>query len=135
MHCLLLLWAGAGMTCQPVPTTPVGRWQPADGQGTLEIYAVQGRLEGKVVAPTAPLRLDIRNPDPSLRSRPLLGAIILHGFRDAGHRTWRGGTVYDPLSGRTYRATLTLRDAQTLVVRGYVGLPLFGRTVVWSRVP
>lgn len=135
---LLLMGLGGGrpgLGNQPAPTAIVGRWQPADKQGILEIYANQNRFYGKVVGPATPQRFDSQNPDPRLRSRNLLGTVILQGFRFDGKGTWTGGTIYDPNSGRTYKSTLKLRDANTLVVRGYVGIRLFGRTVVWSRVP
>jgi uncharacterized protein (DUF2147 family) len=46
---------------------------------------------------------------------------------------WTGGRVYDPNSGNTYRGTITLIDADTLKLRGYVGITLFGRTEIWKR--
>ncbi len=44
-----------------------------------------------------------------------------------------GGTIYDPGSGTTYWCRLTL-DGDRLLLRGYVGVPLFGRTTAWIRV-
>ncbi|MCC3153576.1 DUF2147 domain-containing protein [Hymenobacter sp. BT770] len=132
---LPLLLGLTGGAQEPAPTAITGRWQPADKRGVLEIYAAQGHFYGKVVGPTTPPRLDTENPNPKLRQRALLGTVILQGFRFDGKGTWQGGTIYDPTNGKTYAATLRLRDANTLVVRGYVGIPLFGRTVVWSRLP
>ena len=119
---------------QPAPMAIIGRWQPADKQGALEIYEQEGRFYGKVVGPTTSRRLDDHNPDPHLRGRDLLGTVILQGFRFSGRGVWRGGTVYDPITGNTYSCTLKLRDVNTLVVRGYMGIPLLGRTVVWTRL-
>ncbi|WP_303310065.1 DUF2147 domain-containing protein [Hymenobacter sp. BT730] len=130
----LLMLAGAAPTTSPAATAIVGRWMPADKQGTLEIYEQKGRFYGKVVGPTTPPRYDTQNPNPKLRRRQLLGAVILQNFRYDGQGAWRGGTIYDPNSGNTYSCTLKLRNANTLVVRGYVGISLLGRTVVWTRV-
>ena len=47
---------------------------------------------------------------------------------------WRGGTIYDPTSGRTYDCELRVRDDDRLDIRGYFGLRLIGRTVTWTRV-
>jgi hypothetical protein len=47
---------------------------------------------------------------------------------------WTGGTIYDPLSGRTYAARLALDGDDRLEIRGYVGLPVLGRTTTWIRV-
>ena len=44
-------------------------------------------------------------------------------------------TILDPDDGDLYRCAAVLRnDGRKLEVRGYVGLPLFGRTQVWERV-
>lgn len=79
---------------------------------------------------------DLENPDPALRDRPVLGLPILEGFTYEGDGTWSGGTIYDPANGKTYKAKLSLDGAgdDTLDVRGYVGVPLFGRTTTWKRV-
>lgn len=78
---------------------------------------------------------DLENPDPELRDRPVLGLRILDGFAYAGGGTWSGGTIYDPADGKTYKAKMHLDGDgdRTLDVRGYVGIPLFGRTTTWTR--
>jgi len=75
---------------------------------------------------------DIYNPDASLRSRALCGLKIGSGFilRDATHAT--DGTLYDPKTGNTYRGMMTA-DGAMLDLRGYVSLPLFGRSQKWTR--
>lgn len=79
---------------------------------------------------------DLENPDAALRERAILGLAILEGFTYEGDDTWGGGTVYDPANGKTYKAKLYLdgRGDSTLEIRGYVGIPLFGRTTTWKRV-
>jgi len=79
-------------------------------------------------------KVDLENPDPALRERPVLGLAILEGFTYDGDGTWSGGTIYDPANGKTYKARIRLGDEDTLDVRGYVGIPLFGRTTTWRRV-
>lgn len=91
------------------------------------------RVEGSIVAGPGPTRKDDKNPDPALRTRPLLGATILHDFHYDGGGKWSGGLIYDPDNGKTYRCQLTLKDADTLEVRGYIGTPLLGRTETWTR--
>jgi uncharacterized protein (DUF2147 family) len=70
-----------------------------------------------------------------LRGRTVEGLNILHGFeRDRiDHEVWRNGRIYDPGSGRTYRSVVT-QEGDRLLVRGYVGIPLIGRTTTWFRV-
>jgi uncharacterized protein (DUF2147 family) len=58
--------------------------------------------------------------------------IVRHMHADGDH--WSGGEILDPETGKTYRATMKLVDGgQKLVVRGYIGLPLFGRSQTWTR--
>jgi len=77
-------------------------------------------------------RLDEKNPDPALRARILSDALILENFRyEAGK--WVGGTAYDPNNGKTYRCEIRLQGDYELALRGYIGIPLFGRTEVWRR--
>ena len=75
---------------------------------------------------------DIHDPDPRLRSRPLCGLRIGAGFVPVDARQASGGHLYDPKSGHTYSGGMKL-EGDTLRLRGYVGLPLFGRTETWVR--
>jgi uncharacterized protein (DUF2147 family) len=62
------------------------------------------------------------------------------GLKIIKHMICRGdycshGTILDPRSGQVYHATMqVIRDGQELKVRGYVGVPMFGKTVVWRRL-
>lgn len=84
------------------------------------------------ISRTAPSQEDIHNPDPALRTRALCGLEIGKGFtlRDGDHAS--GGTLYDPKSGKTYRGQMSAADSK-LELRGYVGIPLFGRSEIWTR--
>ena len=46
------------------------------------------------------------------------------------------GRIYDPVAGKEYRCKLTLKDADTLEVYGYikVGFVKMGRDTSWKRV-
>lgn len=74
---------------------------------------------------------DAKNRDAAKRSRPLKGMRTLSGF-SGGPKAWSGGTAYNPDDGRSYRAELTLADADTLKVKGCAGP--FCRTQTWTRV-
>ena len=115
---------------------PVGLWRtPTDG-GQVRISRCGPALCGTVVS-SARLRAnpdirDANNSDTSLRSRRMQGLQILRGFT-GGPTEWGGGSVYNPQDGRTYRGTITVRDANTLRLRGCVVAPLC-RTQTWTRV-
>ncbi len=81
-------------------------------------------------------KVDLKNPDPELRSRPVLGMVILDSFRYQPGKKWPwvGGSVYDPENGRTYRARMRLEEDGTLRIKGFVLIPLFGRSTIWTRV-
>lgn len=76
---------------------------------------------------------DTRNPDPRLRQRALCGLRIGEGFVAVDPQHARGGHLYDPRSGRTYSGQMTA-EGNLLHLRGYVGLPILGRTETWMRV-
>ena len=47
---------------------------------------------------------------------------------------WEDGTIYDPMSGKTYDCTMKIKDGgKSLDIRGYIGVSLFGRTSTWTR--
>jgi len=115
-----------------------GRWLSGDGDGWIEIALVGESLVGKIAGspkdqPWDAPRYDDLNPDPALRGRPLKGLTIMSGFRYDADGRWVDGRIYDPNSGNTYTGTIQQVDADTLKLRGYVGISLFGRTETWQR--
>ena len=78
---------------------------------------------------------DAHNTNPALRSRPLCGLQLVGGFDESMRRgnSADGGWVYDPDSGQIYAAKLTLANPDTVKLRGYVGIPYFGRTITLHR--
>ncbi|MGI9200847.1 MAG: DUF2147 domain-containing protein [Woeseiaceae bacterium] len=114
-----------------------GRWLTQEGDGWIRIALVGDSLQGAIAGapPGSPSEreFDDRNPNPTLRNRPLDGLVIMTGFEFAGDGHWKNGTVYDPNSGKTYKCSITLIDDNTLKLRGYIGISLFGRSETWTR--
>jgi uncharacterized protein (DUF2147 family) len=52
----------------------------------------------------------------------------------AGERTWEDGEIYTPINGRNYQATMSIKSNNTLRVRAYMLVPMFGETQIWTRV-
>lgn len=120
--------------------TPVGVWLHPNGRIRVAIAPCGDRLCGKLVwfrwpndSEGLPL-VDIKNADPALRTRPLLGLTILRGLRRTGARSWGDGRIYNPDEGVDYRAQMTIAEDGALHVRAYVVVPLLGKTFVWTRV-
>lgn len=120
--------------------TPVGVWLHANGRIKVEIAPCGDALCGEIVwfrwpndAAGFPL-VDLNNPDPALRSRPLLGLGVLDGLRPQGRGQWGGGMIYNPDDGVAYRAGMSIGDDGALRVRAYLLLPILGKTFVWTRV-
>jgi uncharacterized protein (DUF2147 family) len=113
-----------------------GRWLTQEKDGWIAIKLDGESLVGSIAgSPNGDeeREFDDRNPDPALRNRPLQGLAIMKGFEYDGDGRWSGGKVYDPNSGKTYKCTLTQIDANTLKIRGYIGVSLFGRSETWTR--
>jgi len=111
----------------------LGQWTEPGGS-TIAIYRCDTGVCAKLVAlgKHVPARTDAQNPDSSLRKRSLCGLQIGTSFHLNGPNAADGGELYDPKSGKTYSGSMTsLGD--TLKLRGYVGIRLFGRTEIWTR--
>lgn len=132
---MLLTVVGAA-SATPRPEPVCGRWLTEDKRGVIHVYLEgDGKLAGRLVGGPAPNENDVKNPDPALRGRSLLGIKLMQGFVRKDDGVWREGSIYDGDSGKLYKANVRLRDpdANRLLLRGYVGIPLLGRTAEWTR--
>ena len=118
----------------------IGFWLSEAQDGVIKITKnAQQKYEGRIVwirdLHTGKVRevLDVKNEDVSRHDKPVLNMLNLKNFVfDSEKAQWVDGTVYDPNNGKTYSAFLKLKDGK-LHLRGYVGIPLFGRTNIWTR--
>tara|TARA_Y100000780_G_scaffold232595_1_gene268749 strand:+ start:51174 stop:51599 length:426 start_codon:yes stop_codon:yes gene_type:complete len=118
----------------------LGYWLTEEKTGVIHIQkGDDNRYFGEIVwvkdihTGKAKERLDKENPDEKLRSRSILGLKNTWGFKFDGDDEWVDGSIYDPKSGKTYSAKMELDDRDELELRGYVGVPLFGKTTEWTR--
>jgi uncharacterized protein (DUF2147 family) len=122
--------------------SPVGLWYAEGGAAEVEIHPCSDGLCGRVVWLRSPIGddgcelRDDKNPDPVARGKTIIGLVVLHGLKqlDAKGRQWTGGTIYDPVSGRTYSCNARLDGDDRLFLRGFWGIQLLGRTTTWTRV-
>ncbi len=78
---------------------------------------------------------DILNPNPDKHGDQLCGLQLMGGFKpsDKPDGMWKNGWIYDPDNGKTYSGVISTIDSDTVRLRGYVGIPLFGRTLTLRR--
>ncbi len=136
---LLLAMPASAQDARTGPT-PRGVWLHANRRIEIEIVPCGELLCGTLVwfkwpndAQGIPL-VDLKNPDPALRSRGPLGLTILSDLRRTSDNSWAEGHIYNPDYGKTYNALMSIQDDSTLRVRAYVLIPLFGETQIWSRM-
>jgi len=60
---------------------------------------------------------DIRNENPSMRGREIVGLTIFNGMAPSAPSTWTG-QIYNPEDGHTYSATLTVQSRKQILLRG-----------------
>jgi uncharacterized protein (DUF2147 family) len=130
---LILCAALGAASAYAQSTTVLGYWREPAGSVFL-ISPCEHALCVRIamLSSRSPAATDRHNPDPKLRNRLLCGLRIGEGFVQIDPQHARGGHLYDPRSGRTYSGQMTA-EGNLLHLRGYVGLPIFGRTATWSR--
>ena len=98
------------------------------------LYKNEGKLYGKILnllleEDKGKLCVNCKGENKNLAIK---GMVIVEGLELNG-KTWEGGTILDPKSGKTYSCYITFENDNTLKVRGYIGFSLLGRTQKWIR--
>jgi uncharacterized protein (DUF2147 family) len=138
---VMLLFAAATVSAQSYKADDiVGTWLNQEATGKVQIYKEGDKYFGKLVWLRTPLdsvthqpRTDKENPDPALKSTPLIGLINLKNFTFNGKDEWSGGTIYDPKHGKTYKCYIQFESQNKLKIRGYIGVSLLGKTTYWTK--
>jgi uncharacterized protein (DUF2147 family) len=119
---------------------PTGTWRTEEGKATVRIAPCGPALCGTIISlkeandpDTGKPKIDKNNADASLRSRPIIGVLIVLGMKPSGTANKWSGQVYNAEDGKTYTGNLTLQDANTIKLEGCVlgGLVCKGQT--WTR--
>ncbi len=122
--------------------TPVGLWKNIDDvtgkpKALIRITdsngELQGRLEKLFIAPGADPSPKCDKCEGARKDQPVLGMLFMSGLKKDGDE-YNGGEILDPDNGKVYKSKIKLVEGgKKLTVRGYVGVPMFGRSQVWVR--
>ena len=114
-------------------------WRTATGGGTIRIEACGAKTCGRILSGAPRLGdtatsggLDTKNPNPTMRARSLIGVNILTGFTRQADDSYKGGTIYNPEDGKTYRSEIKLKRDGNLEVKGCLGP--FCQNQVWTPI-
>ncbi len=137
--CLALGLSLASANLARAQNSPAGWWLDQSQRAGILIAPCGADLCGRIAWLRVPLnsagqpKTDIHNNNPALQTRPLCGLQMIGGFTPDAPGTWSGGWIYDAENGNTYKSTMHLTAGGRLRVRGYIGLPLFGKSQIWTR--
>jgi uncharacterized protein (DUF2147 family) len=123
----------------------VGIWIDHTKRGAIEIMPCGARLCGYVYWVKDPLHrngkpvLDINNPDPARRGKPMCGTQILVNLAQKERArigyVWGAGSIYNPEEGQSFDAEVKLISPNELSVLGYLGVKFMGEQFTWTRAP
>lgn len=116
---------------------PSGLWLTENKRAAIQISDCGDKLCGHIAwIIDSGMQKDSKNPDPAKRNNPMCGLPILWGFSQNANnpKVWEKGRIYKADEGDIYHATISVVDENKLYLRGYVGIPLLGKTQYWTRV-
>lgn len=136
----LSLFAGVALA----QATPTGLWKTIDDETKQEKSLVRISEAGGVFSAKIEKLMDPAKQEAKCdkctderKDQSLLGLTILRNVKKSSGDAdlWDGGDILDPKDGKVYKVRLKPVDGgKKLEVRGYVGMPMLGRTQTWIRV-
>jgi uncharacterized protein (DUF2147 family) len=122
--------------------SPVGLWKTVDdktgmARALVRIYIKDGKYFGQIeqsFTPGAESRRCAVCSD-ERKDQPIIGLVIVRNMMPHDGE-YGGGDILDPDNGSVYRCKFHLEhDGAILVVRGFIGISLLGRSQTWQRQP
>jgi uncharacterized protein (DUF2147 family) len=122
--------------------TAAGTWRTFNEEtnkpeGEVIIYEENGLYYGKIGKSLDPKDEGKKLCKPckdEFHNQPIEGLRFMWDFKRSGDE-YNNGKILDPNTGEIYSAEMHLEDdGQTLILRGYLGIPMFGRSQEWERV-
>lgn len=120
--------------------TIFGKWKTVDDEtgmenGIVEIYEKAGKVYGRIIEILEKEKKYFKCEmcEGEDKNKPVLGLVIIKGLKKKGD-FHEGGKVTDPKNGKSYHCKMNLEGKDKLIVRGYIGISLFGRSQTWFRI-
>ncbi len=115
-----------------------GFWVAVDDEDGLEksvveIYEQDGKYFGRVnrLLPDATIT-HCTGCEGSEKNKEITGMVIIKDLKKTSNGG-KGGNILDPASGKWYSCNFELIGANKVKMRGYLGMPAFGRSQYWYR--
>ena len=124
------LEADAASAPRPDGQSPVGNWLTGDGDGVVQLYECATAFCGRIVGMSEPVRPDGR-PVVDVHGQAQCGLTILRETGLDDTNVW-AGKITDPSDGSSWNCDFWV-EADGLHLRGYVLVPLLGKTQIWRR--
>lgn len=126
-------------------TSAAGLWKTVDDntkkeKSLVRIVETNGVYTGKVekfLDPETAKDAVCKDCTDDRKDKPILGLTIIRNMKQStdDKAVFEGGDILDPNNGKVYTAKMKVVDnGARLEVRGYIGVPLLGRTQTWTRV-
>lgn len=144
-----VLWANEAQT----PASSVfaanaieGDWMVQTNDAVVRIFEENGEYRGRVVwagretqdwwqgEPPHEIPWDDKKAAKQYKLAATHGVDILARLEFDGEDKWNNGRVFNVINGKIYRCQLTLPEPDVLKLRGYIGMPMFGGSVLWTRL-
>lgn len=118
----------------------LGKWKTIDDvtgkeKGIVEIYEHKGKIYGKIIdifeADKKHLKCDKCQGEE--KGKPILGLNIIKGLVKNGE-VYDSGKIIDPKNGKSYNCKVSFEGKDKLIVRGFVGISILGRSQTWTRL-
>ena len=114
--------------------TIFGKWKTVDDEtgmenGIVEIYEKAGKVYGRIIEILEKEKKYFKCEmcEGEDKNKPILGLVIIKGLKKKGD-FYEGGKITDPKNGKSYHCKMNLEGKDKLIVRGYIGISLFGRS-------
>jgi len=126
----IALTSGHALGAEP---SPIGDWLVKEGYANIRIDNCGGKMWGIIAWEKKPGGVDVENPDPAKKTRPVLGMPILIGLAPKGPNKWSGG-IYNSQNGKMYSASISVVDDNTLELEGCLFTDFLCQAQHWTRV-